>query len=72
LPPLIEPTPNGSFGPKAQKAPTHAVAAQTGTMHAHGNGHGHSHIDARALVHARDLEAQLKSGLSSTLQTILF
>ncbi len=60
---------NDRLGPKA---PTHVVAPQTGTMHAHGNGHGHSHMDARALVHERDLEAQLKPGHFSTLQTILF
>lgn len=29
-------------------------------------------MDARALVHERDLEAQLKPGHFSTLQTILF
>ena len=42
--------------------------------HDHGHHHPHTHgpLDAHALAHAREIEARIGSGRTSTLQTILF
>ncbi|MDQ0325970.1 nickel/cobalt exporter [Rhodopseudomonas julia] len=42
--------------------------------HSHGHAHGHDHgaLDAHAAAHARDLEARIGAGKTSTWQTILF
>lgn len=42
--------------------------------HAHDRDHSHRHgpMDAHALAHAREIEARIGSGRTSTLQTILF
>lgn len=42
--------------------------------HGHDHDHPHSHgpLDAHALAHAREIEARLGSGRTTTLQTILF
>jgi nickel/cobalt exporter len=56
----------------------HAHALLTAEAHGqrqpHGQSHGHRHThpDAHAMAHAREIEVRLKSGRTSTWQTILF
>jgi len=48
------------------------AAGSHGHSHTAGHSHDHAHMDAHALAHARDIEARLQSGRTSTWQTILF
>ncbi|MEM9634940.1 MAG: nickel/cobalt efflux protein RcnA [Pseudomonadota bacterium] len=58
----------------------HADGHEHGHTHSHlhhahassSHDHSHSHMDAHALAHAREIEARLQSGRTSTWQTILF
>jgi len=43
-----------------------------GHDHNHGHEHGAEHLDAHAAAHARELEARIGAGKTSTWQTILF
>jgi len=53
---------------------SHAHALNTAEPHGHdhSHGHGHAHMDAHAMAHAREIEARLQSGRTSTWQTVLF